>query len=65
MLEPLTNVLLLPDSCTYPVGKSVQNTEALSMSLAVLSQPVDYVRVEPRSINSPYNKLSHTVELIA
>jgi len=33
------------DSCPYLVGKAVQDTETLSMSLAVLSQAEDCVRV--------------------
>jgi len=71
MLDALTAVLQSvrqrdrqTDSCTYLVGKAVQNTEALIMSLALLSQPVDCVRVEPWSINSPYNQFTHTADLI-
>jgi len=71
MLDALTAVLQSvrqrdrqTDSCTYLVGKAVQNTEALIMSLALLSQPVDCVRVKPWPSDSPFYQLIESVGLI-
>ena len=62
VLQPVRQTDRQTDNCTYLVGKAVQNTEALSMSLAVLRQSVDFVRVEPGSNNSPSNQLTHSVD---
>jgi hypothetical protein len=64
VLQPVRQTDRQTDSCTYLVGKAVQNTEALIMSLAFLSQPVDCVSVEPGSSNSPFNQYIQSVELI-